>query len=210
MPLDISAVAMEEKNKLSSSSVFFMALEIEIPGLGETVKINNMDDSVVWKGETWIPFPVEIDEIVEKAGEVPQLNLRVSNVTRVFEFYLQQYDLYCKENGYQPIVVTIYYLNSLNLASETPEADYTYNLKQPTLNSTWATFSLGASNPFMRRFPQQRILKNQCRWIFKSAQCGYSDAETSCNKTLLRCRELDNSSRFGAYPGVGSRGLRVV
>ena len=210
MPTEISTIAMEEKNKLNTESVFFVALEIDIPSLTETVKINNGGDNVTWRGSTWVQFPVEIDEVLEKTGEVPQVNLRVSNVNRVFDAYLQQYDLFCKQNGFKPIKVKMFVLNNLNLADTTPEAEYEFTLEKPTLTADWAVFALGASNPFLRRFPQQRMLKNQCRWRFKSTQCGYSGGMNTCNKTLVRCRELSNSSRYGGFPAVGSRGLRIA
>ena len=210
MPATISTIAMQEKNKIATTSVFFTAIEITIPSLTETVKIHDADENITWKGSTWQPFPVQIDEIIEKIGEVPRLNLKVSNVNRVFEKYLQDYDLYCKTNGYQAITINLYVLNSLNLADDTPEAEYEFNLEQPKTNAEWAIFQLGASNPFLRRFPLNRILKNQCRFIFKSSQCGYTGSMTNCNKTLTRCRELSNSSRFGGFAGVGSGGLRLA
>ena len=200
---------MEEKNKIATNSVFFIAIEIIIPSIATSVKINNSDSDVVWNSSTWVKFPLELDEIVEKAGEVPQVNLRVSNVNRALESYIQQYDLYCKTNGFQPITIKMYALNSLNLASPIAESEHEFILEKPTLTAEWATFQLGASNPFLRRFPLHRIMKT-CRFIFKSTQCGYTGTISNCNKTISRCRQLSNSSRFGGFIGVGSGGLRLA
>lgn len=210
MPLTISTVAMEEKNKIASKSVFFVALEITIPSFAETVKIASIDEDITWDGSVWQKFPININEIVETAGEVPKVSASISNVNRIFESYLQQYDAYCKENGYEPITVKLYVLNSLNLDDPTPEVTYDFTLEKSATSSEQITFELGTNNPYNRRCPQQRILKNQCRFIFKSTECGYSGGETSCNKTLLRCRELSNSSRYGGFPGVGNSGLRIA
>jgi phage-related protein len=76
-------------------------------------------------------------------------------------------------------------------------------------NSKEVVFSLGASNPWMRRVPLGRTRKNFCRWKFKGTECTYAGAEAACDKTLTRCRVLANSARFGGFPGCGLTGLRL-
>lgn len=49
---------------------------------------------------------------------------------------------------------------------------------------------------------QARNYAQLCTWRFKSAQCGYSGAETACNKTFARCQELSNQHRFNGFPSV--------
>lgn len=211
MPLSLSSQAITDKNSLASDTVWLLALAITIPGVADPVRVVRNNENITWDGETWVAFPFEIDEIGEESkGEVPQVEIRVSNVSRAMEAYLQAYDTYTKANGYTPITVTIYVLNSKNLASSTPEVEHLFELKHPKTNSVWATFVLGASNPFNQRYPQARILKNHCRFIFKGTLCAYAGAETTCNKTLVRCRALSNSERFGGFPGVGVGGLRLA
>jgi phage-related protein len=214
MPLPISTVAMQEKNKLASDAVWFVALEIVIPGIAEPVRIVSNNENIAWRAETWIGFRFEIEEIGEgRTGEVPRVELRISNVDRQMEYYIQQYDAYIKANGFSPIEVYIYVLVSKNLGSSTPEAEHLYELKQPKSNPIWATFILGASNPFNKRWPQHRLLKNHCRFIFKGPLCGYSGATAACDKTLTACRNMaggSNSARYGGTPGVGVGGLRLA
>lgn len=38
--------------------------------------------------------------------------------------------------------------------------------------------------------------------MFKDARCGYTGAETTCDKTMSRCKELGNVTRFGGHPSV--------
>lgn len=204
MPLPLSSIAIDEKNKIATSdSVFLLAMKIEIPGMATPIRVVANTEDITWQGETWQAFPFEINEISEAdSGEVPRVDVRVSNVSREIEYYLHAYDLYCKTNGYEPIVCTIYVLNSLNLASDTPEVDHLFELIQPKTTPQWATFTLGASNPWTRRFPARRLLP-MCQWVFKSDACGYSGTETECDKTLSRCRELSNSERFGGFYVTG-------
>ena len=211
MPLTLSSIAIEEKNRLATDSVWLVALEIVLPGVADPVRIVGTNEDVTWRGETWTAFPFEIEEIADAAkSESPRVDVRVGNVSRVMEAYLAAYDAWTKQYGYAPVEVLIYVLNSANLASPTPEVEHVFELKQPRTDSRWATFTLGASNPFNRRFPQHRILRSSCRYAFKGTLCGYAWAETACNKTLTRCRELGNSERFGGAPGVGYGGLVLV
>jgi len=243
MPRTLSSFGIQEKNKLVSSTVWLLMLEIEIPG-GGTVRITSNNENVTWRGESWVAFPFVLDEIGEDSkGEVPRVELRVSNISRGIEAYLQDYDVYLKTNGYAPVEVHIYVVNGQAIASSgavtdttadgavtstddsgaytdtlyeitnpDAEVEHVYELIQPKTNSRWATFVLGASNPFNKRFPQARILKNHCRHIFKDAWCKYAGATTTCDKTLTACRAMSggsNSANYGGFPGAGRGGVLV-
>lgn len=207
----ISSTVIEEKNKLATDSVWLICAMITIPGVTEPIRLVRNTDAITWRGETWLPFPFEIDEITETSkNELPRVDIRVGNVNRTIEAYLEDYDVYVKTNGPQRIQVSVYVVNTNDLANTTPATEYNFHLKQPKANAKWATFSLGAINTFMRRVPQGRTLRNVCRFKFKGARCGYSGAATSCNKTLTTCRSLNNSTRFGGFPGAGFGGLNVA
>lgn len=220
MPLPLSSIAIAEKNKLATDSVFLVALRIVIPGAAEVIRLVNNSDDVTWQhpddtaAETWVAFPFEISEITDaSSGEVPRVDIRVSNVSRAMDQYLQEYDDHVKTNGYAPVTVSICVINTKVIADDpaaAPEVEHVFELKQPKCDAQWATFTLSASNPYMRRFPQNRILRNHCRYKFKDERCGYVGAETSCNHTLIRCRELENATRFGNAPGVGLSGFDIT
>jgi len=213
-PLPISSTAIREKNLLTTDSSWLLALEITIPGVGTPIRVIGNNSDITWRTYTWQAFPFELDEISDgNKGEVPRVDLRVSNVSRAMEVYLSDYDTYTKANGYSPVTVSIFVLNSKNLASTVPEVEHIFELTQPKTNSQWATFTLGADNPFSRRFPVHRILKQHCRFVFKDAFCGYAGATAMCNKTLPACRAMaggSNSARFGGFLGVGASGLRLA
>ncbi|WP_448807459.1 hypothetical protein [Aminobacterium colombiense] len=50
----------------------------------------------------------------------------------------------------------------------------------------------------------------RCRHRFKGVRCGYSGAETHCDKSLTRCQALNNEARFGGFPWVAMRQRRVL
>ena len=203
-PLPISSIAVTEKNKLNNAdSVFLVALKITIPGFVDPIYLVANNEDITWQGETWRAFPFEINELTEVTGERPRVEVRVANASREMELYVHEYDRYNKINGYSPITCNIYVVNSLNLASATPEVEHEFLLLQPKSSPQWVTFILGASNPWNYRYPQARMTPS-CRWRFKGTQCQYAGLEETCNKTLGRCRELANSERWGGAFGRGT------
>ena len=207
-----SAFMVAEKNKVASGNVTLMLLEIHIPGETETVvRIAQNNEDVTWAGETWQALPVQISEIPQSSkGDVPRVDIQVSNVNREMRYYIELYDIYTKTYGYSPITVKIMVINSGNLAATEPEVEFDFELVQPKSGTQWATFTLGAPSPFNQRYPLLRVMKNHCQVMkFKDAECGYNGAETTCDRTLTTCRTYSNSGRFKAFPGAGNTAIRL-
>jgi len=220
--LNFSNIAIEEKNKLATDSVFLVCLRIVVPGIEEPLRLVHNSENISWQHPSdsspasYVSFPFEIEEITDNStGEIPRVDVKVSNISRAMDVYIQYYDDYVKANGYSPITVSICIINTKVIAADAtaaPEVDHEFELKQPKCDSRWATFVLSASNPYLKRFPQNRILRNHCRYIFKGSDglCGYSGAIATCDHTLIQCRARNNSERFGNAPGVGQSGFDIT
>lgn len=153
-------------------------------------------------GYAWISFPFEIDEISDSnKNTVPQVELRVGNVSRAIQYYLDIGDGGVGSN------VTLSVVHSKHLELAAPEVEYSFKCVDCKSDAKWVHFVLGAASPYLMRFPRNRFLKNYCRWVFASEDCGYTGAETTCDKTLTQCRLRSNSARFGGFPGVGYGGV---
>jgi phage-related protein len=176
MPQDLSVKVVQEKNTLFNSvSVFLCALEITIPGSDEPARVVLNTEDITWRGYIWQAVIFQIDGLKQTSvDEVPQVTVKVSNVNRVMEKYVQDYDTYCKLNGYSPIEVTIYELNTADLSNDAPCCEHVFTLKQPEMDQNWCTFTLSASNPSNRRTPFNLIRKNFCSFRFKDSRCGYA------------------------------------
>ena len=206
----LSDITKTEKNQLNSNSVWLSMLEINIPSVAETLRIVNNNEDITWKSFTWLKFPFELDEISQSANaETSQFQIKVGNVKNIIGQYIRQYDAYVKTNGFEPITVVLYIVNSKDLANTTPV--YTTNLILTTssLNHLEVSFTVSARDLFRARTPQTRMFPNSCRFKFKSALCGYTGSETQCNKSLSRCRQLSNSNRFGGFPAIGNQGVSI-
>lgn len=205
MPLLLSSEIIREKNKLEGGGTFIVLLEIDVPGLDEPIRVTSDSVETTWNGATYAPFPFEIAEVTDDTkGQIPNVELRVSNVTRALEKYVQEYDYYCKLNGYREVEAKLMVVHSEHLDEPSPIVEYVFTVTKITSTPLWMTFTLGARNTFGIRFPVERIMKAKCRYkVFKGPLCGYSGSETWCDRTLARCKELGNQERFGGFPGVG-------
>ncbi|MFH1982720.1 MAG: DUF1833 family protein [Pseudomonadota bacterium] len=207
MALSLSAAAIFEKNRLRSDGAWLLLLTIVLPDT-TTIRVCRNTDDVIWPaagGDTYVAFPFTIDEIGDSSkNEVPSFTVKVSNVTKALQPYLQA------ANGGTGATVTLRVVHSAHLDLTSAEVELTFEVTKAASDEQWVTFTLGTQNIYTRKFPRSRVEGNFCRYrAFKGARCGYSGSETECNRTLTRCRELGNSTRFGNAPGVGGRGIVI-
>jgi len=212
MALPISAAAIIEKNKLVGEGAWLVLLKIEIPNVATLHLVRNTDP-ITWRGIEWTPFPFELDDSSEDSkGELPSLTIRVSNVTRSIQYYLEQ------GQGGIGSTVTLYVVHSKHLDQWDPEVEEVFEVIDSGTNSQWATFSLGAGYPTMARRPERRIMKNSCPFKYGGVECGVTAAVMNvyptCNGTLSDCRQRgprnpDGSLRFGGEPTIPQGGLYV-
>ena len=192
------------KNLLYSDDIEAMMLKVELSD-GSTFRFTGDSADITWKGELYQSFPFEFEEISENTkGELPRYNIRVSNVNRLVESYIQQVD------GGVGSPVTLSAVNKTAIADDPntrADVEIKMTVRAVSTNESWVSFTLGAPNPYSARIPQDRILKNHCRHHFRGKLCRYSGLGAVCNKTLAQCREYRNTENYGGFPGAGSSAL---
>ena len=199
--ISLSQVVIEEKNKLSSGSAELILMEIELPQLPDSLKIVLNTDPIEWSGQLWTPFPFELDDITEDSkGEVPNLSLKISNIDRTMQGYMDE------GKGGVGGTVTIRVVNSAHLDIVDPLFEEEFSIVKSTANEMWATFTLGASYPMTARRPLFRHLRNHCPHEYGGIVCAASSASLNkypeCDKSLVDCRLRKNSERFGGEPAI--------
>ncbi len=195
MPISLADALIAEKNALGDAGAWIILIQLD---LDSTLSLAQNTEDVNWNGYMWARFPVVLDVIGETSqGEIPQIVARVDNRSQALQAELEAID------GGTGAEVTIYLVHSENL-NETEVPSWSLYVTGCRLDAEWATFTLGTENPFNKLWPPDRILKAVCRHKFKSSICGYTGGQTSCDKTLTRCRVLARSEYFGGFPGVGS------
>ena len=215
--MTLSAGAYIEKNKLSSTNAWLVLLKITMPNT-TVIRIVANSENVTWPvtaGNIFTAFPFQLAEIGDTSkGEIPSISLKVSNAARILEPYLEAQD------GLVDSTVNIYVVNSINVTTDSlgvginnanPEIELEYEIISSFADIMWVNFTLGAMNPWNKRFPRNKVYKNICRYNdFKGDRCKYADTQTSCDRSLYTCRTVMlNSENFGGFPGVGTKGTYV-
>lgn len=221
MPTSLTLAQVAEKNTLNAASrwIFLLMIVLKDPAstvvrlssdIGEALPDPESPKVTVWDGQDWVCFPFSVDDYTEASGDVPEFSLSVSNVSQAMTYYMEIGD------GGIGAEVTLYLVNTSTM-SDPAYFQHTGEVLDASDDDEWAKFVCGAENKFRTMIPRGRVLQNWCRYCgklgayngFKGARCGYAGAETTCNRTLARCRELGNSARFGGFPGVGRRAIYV-
>ena len=191
-------------NRIDQDSPWLVLLDIAIEGEDTMYLVNNNED-VVFESRTYIAFAFTVDQPKESSkGEIPSIQLAVANATRTLQTYVEQYQ------GGVGASVTIRIVNAGLLAENYAELTSTFQVMACKCTAQWVTFTLGCVNPLNRPFPPHQYIATHCRFRFKGPYCAYAGVETDCNHTLDRCRELGNTARFGGFPGLDGRGIRLV
>lgn len=261
-----------EKNKLNSTIPWLILLEVTIPSTpAATLYLVRNTENITYNGNEYQNFPFELDVSKQVSkGDIPTIEVRVSNVTRTIQAYLEDYDGLVDES------VTIRVVAKPAGESDYLEAEsWTYDILGTHSDAQYVYFTLGAPNPLSKRFPLYRYTAFSCRFKFRvddtvvAPECGYAGNDSAitwtaatsystgtivysnpfnnhyyrctvagisggstptwtttlasfitdntvtwienyCKKSLQNCQDLDNSERFGGFPGLGSGGIRLA
>lgn len=206
MPLPISTDAVIEKNKITSNGAWIILLEI-LYEHEDPIRICLYSEEITWDGKVWLPAVFKLTGATEtKDSEVPSMPFTITDESRNIIPILERY------NGGVGAEVIKRIVHSKYLSNTTPESEERTEIIDVLISSnSEIQFKLGAENLQDRACPQGRFLKNQCRFSFKGVdgRCGYPGTELECNRTFARCKELNNSTRFGGFIGIGTIGVMI-
>lgn len=189
----------EEKNALSNKPIYLYTI-YDYDGIANNLYFAEYPSEILFDGITYSPFPITFDSIPENnKGQIDSVTVQVSNISRLIQSYLEAYNIKGKQVSIKLVwadqlddidnyIEDIYYIDS-----------YSADQKNVTFVLTSKFDVLNIDLPF------RRVNRNHCSWVFKGTECGYAGGESTCNKTFQRCKELNNSTRFGAFPSAGSQ-----
>lgn len=199
----ISTAFATEKNKLANRPIRIYKI-YDYDGIGGELRFAEYDADITFNSQVYTAFPIRIDSVGENStGEIESVRVSISNVSQFIQAKLEVYDLRGKK-------VSIYtgMIGMFNVADVIEEIFY---IDSYGANVETADFILtGKFDVMSLELPARKFWRNYCSWKFKSTQCGYGGAETTCNKTFLRCTELNNKQRFGGFPSIPSRQIWVT
>ena len=203
MPREIDATFKQEKAKQENRPVFLYIIE-DYDGSND-LYLAGYDEDVVYNAATYIRFPITHEFIGENnQGQIDQVKVRLANVSRLIQLYLEQYDF----RGKKVVIRTVW---ADQLADPDAYIDDIFYIDNYTADQNNVEFTLTSKFDVLGvDLPARRYARNYCGWKFKSAECGYAGAETSCDKTQQRCKQLNNYQRFGAFPSVPTRRIYIM
>lgn len=196
MPVNTNNALKQETRKRGTQPIFLYTI-YDYDSQGTNEYFAAYDENVTFDGIEYTRFPITHDVITENtSGEIDNTNVQLSNISRLIEYYLQNYDLRGKK-----VSIKMVYANLLDDPDAYIEfSNYIDSYKSNVKDVIFAIMSkfdiLGV------QLPGRIFIKSHCQWLFKSTECGYSGEETECNKTRGRCRQLGNQLRFGAFPSA--------
>ncbi len=212
MSRSLSVAAILAVTGIEDDGVFLQLLEITLAG-GTVIRVVRNREDITWEGETWTAFNFELEALpTDSKGAPPELVIRVSNVTRTLQGYLEIGD------GGIGATCRLIVIHSDNVGTSTSELDETFICTAVKSDAAWVHFTLSVDNIHLKRFPRDRFLFDNCRWIgkaspdggFKGNWCKYSGSETTCTGKLARCKELENSENFGGFPAMVGGGVYAI
>jgi len=214
MSYDIAALA-SFKNALATGSRFVWLYEIQVPTATPTrYRFCAQTEPVTFDGNEYSPFPITHDVMKEgQTGDLPTLNLTVSNVSREIAGTLESY------NGLigQPVkIMLVLSVNSYDTSPQFPEQailEWDFKITAMSISAEGASATLGDISLYEVHVPKNRISKRYCRFKYRDADCGYTGELSNCDKSLegpMGCKAhgADSSihpARFGGFPGAPTK-----
>lgn len=192
-----------EKNKEANKPIYLYTI-FEFDGSSD-LNLAEWDTDIVFDGVTYQMFPMSHDLIGENSqGEIDAVKITISNVSRLMQYYLEQYDLRGKK-------VRIRLIFKDQLADPDAKVDFIYYIDSFSANQDVVEFNLLPKTDVLALvIPARAYSRNYCQFKFKDPEtCQYAGTETECNKTKNRCKGLGNYSNFGGFPSIPTRQIYV-
>lgn len=176
-------------------------LKIELDGGSVYVLDNETLQSLDYNGETYLGAPLVYDEITkDDTSSVSKINIQLSNAGLAISGIIgQRGDVVTNA----PAVLTLVFLdlNNNTLLTEYKQVLFAGKCNNLKLDYETATMDIETSlggyeiqAPIMKYRTTCQVRR------FKDCRCGYTGAETSCDRTFDRCKELGNEANFAGFP----------
>jgi len=194
-------------------------------GIGTTYRFHagsnlNANGELVWAGNSYLRFPVEADGFSYSGrGSLPRPTLRIANLTGTITALLLTLPSGIEGAKVTRIRTLARYIDGVNfpggvnpLGTPDPTASFPpeiyYIDRKASENRDVIEFELACAFDLSNvRAPKRQCISNICQWVYKSAECSYSGALPTCNKTVADCKAHFGATAtlpFGSFPGIGS------
>jgi len=176
-------------------------LKIDLPGGGINILDNETLASLEYENEEYLGAPLSHGDIIkDDNSSVSKLNISLSNVgLGISGIVGTRGDIITNA----PAVLTLVFLdvNTNQLIPNTQRILYAGKCNNLTLD--YENASMDIETPLGGYEKQCPVMKYRATCQvrrFKDSRCGYTGAETKCDRTFSRCKELGNHGNFRGFP----------
>lgn len=194
---------------------------------------NELTGSVVWCGNTYVPFPVKAEGFqMTSAGKSARVKFQVANVRGVISVLMADGDesivgsKVIRRRTFSKYLDAVNFASGINATAD-PTVEFVPDIffvdRKSSETIAMVEFELApAFDVIGINLPRRQIIQNCCTWKYRSAECGYTGAnvadindnkqnavQDACGKRLTSCK-----IRFGAtgtkvlpYGGFPAAGL---
>lgn len=221
-------VPVSELQSVAPSAVielFELELNAIQHGIAETYRFHagtnlNSNGELIWNGQTFLRFPIEAEGFEYSGnGQLPRPRVRVSNIMGTITALLLSLPDGLEGAKFSRIRTLARYIDGANFTGGTnpygtpdPTAEFPreiYYIDRKTAEARDVVeFELAASFDLAGvRAPKRQCIANICQWVYKSAECSYTGALATCDKTLDACKAHFGATAelpYGSFPGIGT------
>lgn len=177
-------------------------LRIELEGGDINVLDNETLAALSYNGVDYIGSPLEHGDITKDDNQsVNKLEIKVSNIGLGISGIIGNRGNVISN---APAVLTTVLLDINNQIIQDTEA-ILFAGRCNNLTITNETASMDIETPlggFEYSCPVMKFRTSCQVRRFKDVRCGYTGSETTCDRTLTRCKELNNSHNFRGFPSI--------
>lgn len=183
------------KNALHGGTRFAWLFQFDRDGTS-FLRLTDHPTALTYKGASYTPAGLQIEGIAESPGQFANFRATVSNIDGVAQGFLQDGEILNRRHAVRLITV--------DQSGLTTGAAYGwFHALQASADRDRVTLTLGLWPLSAVSVPRDRFLRTKCRWVFKSTECGYSGALTTCTKAYVStdgCSGRSNQPRYGGFP----------
>lgn len=188
-----------EKNKEFNAPISLFIVH-DYDGQGTNLRFAACDEDIVFDGQTYQKFPINYDVIGENTGgAIDIVRVTLGNVSRYIQALFEDPNIELR--GKKVTIKTVW---ADKLDEPDCHIDDIYYIDSYSADQENAEFILSSKFDVQKiMLPGEVYLRGHCRYkTFKGTRCGYTGAETECDRTWQRCKELGNQQRFGGFPSI--------
>jgi lambda family phage minor tail protein L len=186
--MSLNSTVASEIQKLAPNAVVEL-FELDATSLGGDVLrfhagTNSLSANVVWDGETYTRFPIQVSGFdITAGGQFPRPRVKVSNALSAITAVLLQYsDLLGTK--FTRIRTFARYLDAVNFSggvnpSADPNVEFRRDIfyveRKVSENRDMVEFELVSSADVAGvKLPRRQIIQNTCVWKYRGTECGYT------------------------------------